>query len=263
MKPSIESFYAYQEIASEGSDNYYALLTLPKEKRPRIAAIYHLFHLIINIPFTNKEEAIGKTKLHWWQQELQKTTQQEATHPTTRFCQKQKIDVRPLQKTVEAVLQLFDYCQFEALEDYMHMILQTFGQQENMIAKTLGFDIKKEATTISEYAFIQGLTYFTKTLRQQIQKGFFIFVQSEMHQKQVDIPMLTNMKTTVEIINLLALQHQKIQQTPIAKLYHPSFLQTRLALQWWRAAESEQYAVLNKKIIIPPLRKLWQVAKYR
>ena len=85
--------YCYHNSAPKGSDNYYSLLKFDYTIKQKIAAIYCLFNTIFTIPFSVSDDAIAKTKLGWWQQELERSMQGNPTHPITQEFVFHKMDL--------------------------------------------------------------------------------------------------------------------------------------------------------------------------
>jgi 15-cis-phytoene synthase len=75
------------EYAPAGSDIYYVLRQVPIEEREAYLAVHALVAELYKIAELYRELNIAQQKLAWWQEEIKRLYQQQASHPLTKILQ--------------------------------------------------------------------------------------------------------------------------------------------------------------------------------
>lgn len=76
--------YCAQKAAPPGSSLYYATLFLPGPLRPGVVALYALRHEITSVRSECSDPGVGRVKLAWWREELERLAAGSPRHPVTR-----------------------------------------------------------------------------------------------------------------------------------------------------------------------------------
>jgi phytoene synthase len=264
--------YCQQKAAASGSSFYYAFLFLPPERRRAITAVYAYCREVDDIVDEVIDPAVAQAKLTWWRGEVEALFRGDPNHPVTRALQPFVLGTFGITQArlaaildgMEMDLQQNRYLDFAALRRYAHLVAGVVGE---MSASIFGY---RHGTTL-EYAGRLGIALqlinIIRDVGEDARRGRVYLPLDEMQQfgvKVADVlqghtvggfvPMMqfqAERARTVyrEAMALLPAEDRKAQRTGLIMGAIYSTLLDEI--------ERDGFRVLNQRIALTPLRKLW------
>ncbi|HKC50667.1 MAG TPA: presqualene diphosphate synthase HpnD [Myxococcota bacterium] len=263
--------YCQQRAAASGSSFYYSFLFLPAERRRAITALYAFCREVDDIADEVKDVEVARTKLAWWRTEVANLFSGHPRHPVTRalepFVERFGLDSARMNEIIDGMemdLVHHRYADFDSLKRYCHRVAGVVGQ---LSASVFGF---RNASTL-EYAEAMGIAFqLTNIIRD---------VGEDARRDRVYLPAdeLARFGLAAEDIfagrdgpafrSVMALQAERAlayYDLAFSKLAPEDRASQRAGLIMaaiYRALLDEirrdGFAVLDKRISLTPLRKLW------
>jgi phytoene synthase len=263
--------YCQDRAAKSGSSFYYSFLFLPPLKRRAITALYAFCREVDDVADECHDIAIARTKLAWWRNEVSNIFAGLPEHPVGQA-------LAPLVREFGLPAAEFDeiitgmemdltqnrYADFDQLQLYCHRVAGVVGL---LSARIFGYqDVHTEA-----YAHDLGLAFqLTNIIRdvgEDARRNRIYLPLDELAGFDVSEADILHGHETENFIKLMAFQGEranqyyaqayaelpaidrKSQRTGLimAAIYHTVLDEVRL----------DGYHVLNQRISLTPLRKLW------
>jgi phytoene synthase len=263
--------YVQQKAAASGSSFYYAFLFLPKPRRAAITAFYAFCREVDDVVDEVTDPGVARTKLAWWQAEVAKSFNGEASHPVMKAlmpCAGEfGIEQRQLQAVIEGCqmdLEQTRYLDFQGLERYCHLVAGIVGE---VSARIFG---QAEAQT-TEYAHKLGLAFqLTNIIRdvgEDALRGRIYLPVNELQQFDVKAHEIINRKHSDRFIALMkfqaarahALYDEALALLPAVdrRSQKPGLMMASIYRTLLREIEADDFQVLNQRVSLTPLRKFW------
>ncbi len=266
-------------IASPGSDNYYALLKVAPEKQHAIKILIALFEILITVPFVVSDDEIVRAKLRWWKEELIKTQQHHASHPLSialePIMEKYQLNYNALLQSISAIEDRVQNSQFPNEQSLRDFYTHTYGIRERMIAKILFPEAKKYAETIHHLAYCLGLIDNLRHIRQRASKTYVFFTDEEARALGADKNLILTMKMSEPLRKLFqchvdkAREHFRLGTEKLAsnevspqRRLGPSLIRAYLGLKWCDLISQEQFPLFTHQTELTPIRKWWYSWRY-
>jgi phytoene synthase len=151
--------YCQQKAAKSGSSFYYSFLFLPADRRRAITALYAFCREVDDIADEVSDVGVARTKLAWWRTEVANLFAGHARHPVTQalapFVSPFGLDARRLNEIIDGMemdLVQHRYADFDGLRLYCHRVAGVVGQ---LSASIFGYT----NTSTLEYAESLGLAF--------------------------------------------------------------------------------------------------------
>ena len=267
--------YCQQKAAASGSSFYYSFMFLPAERRRAITALYAFCREVDDVVDEVTDTGVARTKLAWWRTEVANLFAGHPQHPVTRalqpFVAPYGLDAARLNEIIDGMemdLTHHRYPDFESLKLYCHRAAGVVGQ---LSASIFGY---RDPSTL-EYAENLGLAFqLTNIIRD---------VGEDARRDRVYLPAdeLARFGLTHEDIlarrggerfeQMMAAQAERAEgyydlafsrlapgdrDNQRAGLIMAAIYRTLLA-----EIRRDRFAVLDKRIALTPLRKLWIAAR--
>jgi 15-cis-phytoene synthase len=263
--------YCQQKAAASGSSFYYSFLFLPAERRRAITALYAFCREVDDIADEVKDVGIARTKLAWWRTEVANLFAGHPQHPVTQalapFIAEYGIDRARMNEIIDGMemdLVYHRYPDFESLKLYCHRVAGVVGQ---LAASIFGF--ANPATL--EYAEALGLAFqLTNIIRdvgEDARRERVYIPQDELARFELSVEDILARRGGEAFRSLMAFQAERAQSyydLAYAKLAPEDRANQRAGLIMaaiYRTLLGEirrdRYDVLDKRIALTPLRKLW------
>jgi phytoene synthase len=263
--------YVQQKAAASGSSFYYAFLFLPKPRRAAITAFYAFCREVDDVVDEVEDPGVARTKLAWWQGEVASAFAGKPTHPALLalmpHCTDYGIEQRHLQAVIEGCqmdLEQTRYLDYAGLQRYCHLVAGVVGEVSALI-----FGQTDPATTA--YAHTLGLAFqLTNIIRdvgEDALRGRIYLPISELQQFDVKAHELLKRTDSERFRALMAFQAQRahalydeaLALLPAAdrRAQKPGLMMASIYRTLLREIEHENFQVLNQRIALTPLRKLW------
>lgn len=265
------STYCQSKAAASGSSFYYSFLFLPTEQRAAITAVYAFCREVDDIVDECTDPNVARQKLAWWMMEIDRIFNGQPQHPVGVALQSavqnftlQRVWFDEILQGMHMDLQYQGYQTFDDLKLYCHCVASTVG----MIAASI-FGYKNPATL--QYAKDLGIAFqlinIIRDLGEDARRGRIYIPEEEMAAFGVST------KDILEIPNNSSLTPLLAKQAQLAKDYYhqalnalapedraqqrSGLIMAKIYFTILEEIERSNFAVLQQKISITPIRKLW------
>ncbi len=271
MKNAIK--YCQDKVAASGSNFYYSFLFLPTKQRLAITAIYAFCREVDDIVDECTDRSIAQQKLLWWSTEIDRIFNGNPQHPiglvlatSLKEYPLQKIWFEEIIQGMVMDLQYQGYQTFNDLKLYCHCVASTVG----MLAATV-FGYKNNTTL--EYAKKLGIAFqlinIIRDVGEDARRGRIYLAEEDLVVFGIK-PQEIHDRNIIDPNNFKALM---AKQAALARSYYHAALESlapedrsaqrsglimaAIYLNILTEIERSNYDILNQKISITPIRKLW------
>lgn len=263
--------YCQQKAAASGSSFYYSFLFLPPERRRAITALYAFCREVDDTVDETSDESVARTKLGWWRKEIVAMLAGAPTHPVTKALQPH-LDAYQIQgKHLIAIIDGMEmdlnqtrYLDYPALKRYCWHVAGVVG-----ILSASIFGVTRPETL--EYAERLGLAFqLTNIIRdvgEDARKGRIYLPVNELQQFNVTAADLLNARHNENFEKLMAFQAERAQKTydeafallpqEDRRAQRPGLIMASIHRTLLTEIENDKYHVLEHRISLTPIRKLW------
>ncbi len=271
--------YVEEKAAASGSSFYYAFLFLPRPKRAAITAFYAFCREVDDAVDDTSDASIAATKLAWWRKEVTEAFGGQAHHPVMRALLP-ALDQLELTGIVRAehLLQIIEGCELDLtqtryldqpnLERYCHLVAGVVGEVAALIFGQLDISAKAQTTA---YAHKLGqalqLTNILRDVGEDARKGRIYLPISELQKFDVKAHEIINAIHSDRFLALMkdqaakahALYDAALELLPKedARAQKPGLMMASIYRALLREIEASDFAVMNQRISLTPLRKFW------
>jgi len=263
--------YCEERAAASGSSFYHSFRLLPRAKRQAITAFYAFCREVDDIVDDCREPQVARAKLGWWREEVARIYGGSPSHPVSRAL---ALHVGPFGIAQEQLEEILDgmemdlthtrYPDFKTLRLYCHRVAGVVGE---VAAGIFGY---RERATL-KYAALLGLAFqLTNIIRdvgEDARRGRIYLPQDELAQFGVTESDILDRRTTPAFRELMEFQYQRAQETydqalsllPAGdrKAQRPGLAMAAIYRTLLEEIRRDSYPVLEARIALPPLRKLW------
>lgn len=250
---------------------YYSALFVPPPQRNMIVALHTLDNELRAIRDECSDIAVAQAKLQWWQTEIDRFLSGKASHPITQVLA-ELTTISPIPSTVfttllnnaKATLSKKNYATFaEWLTErqQMHSAFKLIAEH------VLGYTDARTIAAIGQIDLALQLIDNINTLRLAICYNRVEFSQDELTEYGITWNDLTQLKmsaTLQKLLHLYAGRAHQYYQAGLAALPQidqhrqlASLTQARLAITLLDEIARADFPVLQQRISLTPLRKLW------
>lgn len=263
--------YCQQKAAASGSSFYYSFLFLPAERRRAITALYAFCREVDDVADDVSDVGVARTKLAWWRTEVANLFAGHAQHPVTKalapFVDPYGLDASRMNEIIDGMemdLVYHRYPDFDSLKLYAHRVAGVVGQ---LSASIFGYT---NASTL-EYAEALGmafqLTNIIRDVGEDARRGRVYIPQDELARSGLtpeDILARRGGEAFRRMMELQADRAESYYDLALARLAPEDRAPQRAGLIMaaiYRTLLGEirrdRFDVLDKRIALTPLRKLW------
>ncbi len=263
--------YCRRKAAQSGSSFYYSFLFLPPERRRSMVALYAFCREVDDVVDEVHDTGVARAKLAWWRREVSATFDGAPHHPVARALQPvvRAHGIRPVQLStvIDGMAMDLDqsrYLDFESLERYCDRVAGVVGV---MSAQIMGY---VEPSTL-DYARDLGVAFqLTNVIRdvgEDARRGRIYLPQDELDRFGVAPSSILNREAGKPFEALMAYQVERARRwydAALGKLAPADRRAQRTGLAMaaiYRALldeiERDGYRVLDRRIALTPMRKLW------
>lgn len=263
--------YCQQKTAQSGSSFYYSFLFLPAERRRAITALYAFCREVDDTVDECTDPQIARSKLIWWRKELAAMQAGNPTHPVTQallpHLQAYSIENKHLLAIVDGMEMDLDqtrYLDFPGLQRYCWHVASVVG-----ILSAGIFGITQPETL--QYAEKLGLAFqLTNIIRdvgEDARKGRIYLPINELQQFNVTAADILNARHSENFEKLMKFQADRAQAMYDAafallpkadrRAQRPGLMMAAIYRAILNEIELDGFHVLNQRISLTPIRKLW------
>ena len=272
MSPDeLPDHYCQQKTAQSGSSFYYSFLFLPAERRRAITALYAFCREVDDIVDECTDEGIARTKLQWWRKEIAAMLAGTPTHPVTRALQPHMqtydLDGQHLQDIIDGMemdLNQTRYLDYPGLKKYCWHVASVVGI---LSAKIFGVTQPQTLEFAEKLGLAFQLTNIIRDVGEDGRIGRIYLPVNELQQFNVTAADITNARHSENFENLMRFQVARAQQMydeafallpkEDRRAQRPGLMMAAIYRTLLTEIELDGYHVLNQRISLTPIRKLW------
>ena len=264
--------YCQEKAAASGSSFYYSFLFLPKPRRAAITALYAFCREVDDIADECSDISIARTKLAWWRAEIANLYAGKPQHPVTQALQPgikaYGLDEEHFQEIIEGMemdLEFNRYPDFKSLQLYCYRVASVVGL---LSASIFGYRDRKTLKYAHDLGLAFQLTNIIRDVGEDARKGRIYLPLDELAAHGVTESDILQGRESDHVRRLIEFQIARAQsyydrafaELPEAdrRAQRPGLIMAaiyRTLLDEIRAGDCAQ--VLNQRIALTPLRKLW------
>jgi phytoene synthase len=263
--------YCQDKAAKSGSSFYYAFLFLPPERRRAITALYAFCREVDDVVDECTDPSIARTKLAWWRTQIHDLFLGKPTHPVTQALAPH---LDPFGMTEARLLAVIDgmqmdldqtrYLDWPGLENYCWHAAGVVGE---LSASIFGYQDPQTLAYASKLGLAFQLTNIIRDVGDDARRGRIYLPVNDMQRFNVRAADVIAGQHTPAFCELMAFQTQRARSLyrQAADLLpkidqrsqRPGLMMAAIYCTLLDEIEREQWQVLDQRIALTPIRKLW------
>ncbi|MDG4553314.1 MAG: squalene/phytoene synthase family protein [Candidatus Competibacter sp.] len=264
--------YCHNLAAPQGSDFRYSLLGLPLARRQALCAIQAFYLETAQIVVECRDSGVARTKLNWWRAELDRLFVGESRHPVTHALRPHlrlfNLPEEYFREILDGVAMDLDYDAYPTFNE-IALYLHRRGSMVALLSAEVAGYRDRRATPRFAHEAGAALLLFEQLhdVRIHAQHGRFYLPEAEMRRFGTHPGDLLAAQTTDRVRQLFAFQAERIQEHHRRALdYLPDvdrldqcslLIRLELAMALLAEIAEDGYRLLEQRISLTPLRKLW------
>jgi phytoene synthase len=267
--------YCQERAAASGSSFYYSFLFLEPARRQAITALYAFCREVDDVVDECPDPALARAKLGWWRDEVKALFAGRPTHPVTQAL---AVSLTGFSLPQEQLLEIIDgmemdldqvrYADFKALHLYCYRVASVVGL---LAAEIFGYTDRLTLKYAHDLGLAFQLTNIIRDVGEDARRGRIYLPQDDLSRFGVSEVDLLQANYTENFRRLMEFQVERARATyglAFAQLPTADRKAQRAGLIMaaiYRATLDEivrdRFRVLDQRISLPPLRKLWLAGK--
>ncbi|MCE9570520.1 MAG: presqualene diphosphate synthase HpnD [Rhodocyclales bacterium] len=267
--------YCQERAAASGSSFYYSFLFLEPARRQAITALYAFCREVDDVVDECPDPALARAKLGWWRDEVKALFAGRPTHPVTQAL---AVSLTGFSLPQEQLLEIIDgmemdldqvrYADFKALHLYCYRVASVVGL---LAAEIFGYTDRLTLKYAHDLGLAFQLTNIIRDVGEDARRGRIYLPQDDLSRFGVSEADLLQANYTDNFRRLMEFQVERARATyglAFAQLPAADRKAQRAGLIMaaiYRATLDEivrdRFRVLDQRISLPPLRKLWLAGK--
>lgn len=263
--------YCQQKTVQSGSSFYYSFLFLPPERRRAITALYAFCREVDDTVDECTDQSIARIKLAWWRNELGAMYAGAPTHPVTQALQPHLTVYNLQEKHMQAIVDGMEmdldqtrYLDYTAMKRYCWHVASVVGI---LSASIFGVTNPKTLEYAEQLGLAFQLTNIIRDVGEDARKGRIYLPVNELQQFGVTAADLLNARHSDKFENLMRFQTERAQSVyddafallpkEDRRAQRPGLMMAAIYRTVLDEIERDSFHVLNQRISLTPLRKLW------
>jgi phytoene synthase len=263
--------YCQQRAAKSGSSFYYSFLFLPPERRRAITALYAFCREVDDVVDEVTDPGVARSKLAWWRVEIAAAYAGTPQHPVARALVPVIAAFGLPQEHFQAVidgmamdLERARYLDFADLETYCHRVAGVVGL---LSAEIFGCSQPATRGYARDLGIAFQLTNIIRDVGEDARRGRVYLPQADLARHGVSASALLQRTESAAFRAMMAEQVARartwyaraLEQLPAVDraAQRPGLIMAAIYRSLLEEIERERFAVLDQRIALTPLRKLW------
>ncbi|MES2298199.1 MAG: presqualene diphosphate synthase HpnD [Pseudomonadota bacterium] len=263
--------YCQQKTVQSGSSFYYSFLFLPKERRRAITALYAFCREVDDTVDECTDQSVARIKLAWWRAEVSKMYGGAASHPVMQALQPHltlyNLEEKHLQAIIDGMEMDLDqtrYLDYPAMQRYCWHVASVVGI---LSASIFGWSDPATLQYAEKLGLAFQLTNIIRDVGEDARKGRIYLPVNELQQFGVTAADLLNARHSDKFEALMRFQIARAQQVydeafallpkQDRRAQRPGLMMAAIYRTLLDEIERDGYHVLQQRISLTPLRKLW------
>jgi phytoene synthase len=270
--------YCQDKAAKSGSSFYYSFLFLPPPQRKAITAFYAFCREVDDVVDECTDTQVASTKLAWWEQQVQwlYSDPGKAQHPVCKALAPhlatyriEQIHLMELIAGMRMDLEQSRYLDFAGLRTYCHRVAGVVG----LVAARIFSPSMAPASIaqVDRYAELLGLalqlTNIIRDVGDDARKGRIYLPVEDLQRFEVPAHEILKRTPSTRFEALMTFQTERAigfyrealdALPPIeVRAQRAGLIMASIYLQLLREIQASRYQVLDQRISLTPIRKLW------
>jgi phytoene synthase len=263
--------YCQQKTVQSGSSFYYSFLFLPPERRRAITALYAFCREVDDTVDETTDGSVARIKLAWWRTEVSRMYAGTPTHPVMLALQPhlpiynlQEQHLLAIVDGMEMDLDQSRYLDYPGLQRYCWHVAGVVGI---LSASIFGYTNPQTLAYAEKLGLAFQLTNIIRDVGDDARKGRIYLPVNELQQFGVTANDLLKLQHSEKFEALMAFQAKRAQgiyDEALALLpkddrraQRPGLMMASIYRTLLDEIQRDGYHVLNQRISLTPLRKLW------
>ncbi len=263
--------YCQQKAAKSGSSFYYSFLFLPEERRRAIMALYAFCREVDDVVDECSDVSVAHNKLAWWRKEIAAMQNRTPTHPVMKalapHMARYALEGPHLLAIVDGMemdLSQTRYLDFPGLQKYCWHVASVVGI---LSASIFGVTDPQTLKYAEKLGLAFQLTNIIRDVGEDARKGRIYLPVNELQKFNVTAADILNARHSDNFDNLMRFQAQRAHAMydeafallPAAdrRAQRAGLIMAAIYRALLVEIEHDGFHVLNQRISLTPLRKLW------
>jgi phytoene synthase len=263
--------YCQQKTVQSGSSFYYSFLFLPPERRRAITALYAFCREVDDTVDETHDQSVARIKLAWWRTEVSSMYKGTPTHPVTQALQPHlaayNLQEQHLQAIIDGMEMDLDqsrYLDYPGLRKYCWHVAGVVGI---LSASIFGVTNPRTLDYAEKLGLAFQLTNIIRDVGDDARKGRIYLPVNELQQFGVTAADILNFRHSEKFEALMKFQADRaraVYDEAFALLpkedrraQRPGLMMAAIYRTTLDEVERDNFKVLNQRISLTPLRKLW------
>ncbi|AWL03201.1 presqualene diphosphate synthase HpnD [Massilia oculi] len=263
--------YCQQKTVQSGSSFYYSFLFLPPERRRAITALYAFCREVDDTVDEATDGSVARIKLAWWRTEVSKMYSGTPTHPVMLALQPHiatyRLEENHLLAIVDGMEMDLDqsrYLDYPGLQRYCWHVAGVVGI---LSASIFGYTNPQTLAYAEKLGLAFQLTNIIRDVGDDARKGRIYLPVNELQQFGVTANDLLKLQHSDKFEALMRFQAERAQAVydeALALLpkedrraQRPGLMMAAIYRTLLDEIQRDGFHVLNQRISLTPLRKLW------
>lgn len=263
--------YCQDKAAKSGSSFYYSFLFLPEQKRKAIMALYAFCREVDDVVDETHEEQVARMKLNWWREEIQRLFHGQPQHPVTLALKPQlehfNLAENYFYDIIDGMQMDLDYNHYQSFKDLSDYCYRAASVVGLLSVEIFGYKNKQTLRYAHDLGMAFQLTNILRDVHEDARRNRIYLPADEMQKFGVTADDLLASTTTDNIRQLLQFQADRARQyyqqaldlLPEEDRYNQrsGIIMKAVYESLLDEIELDGFRVLEYKIKLTPLRKLW------
>lgn len=263
--------YCQQKTVQSGSSFYYSFLFLPPERRRAITALYAFCREVDDTVDEATDGSVARIKLAWWRTEVSKMYGGTPTHPVMLALQPHiatyKLEEKHLLAIVDGMEMDLDqsrYLDYPGLQRYCWHVAGVVGI---LSASIFGYTNPQTLAYAEKLGLAFQLTNIIRDVGDDARKGRIYLPVNDLQRFGVtanDLLKLQHSEKFEALMRFQAERAQAVYDEALALLpkedrraQRPGLMMAAIYRTLLDEIQRDGFHVLNQRISLTPLRKLW------
>ena len=263
--------YCQQKTARSGTSFYYSFLFLPPDRRRAITALYAFCREVDDVVDEVADPDVARVKLAWWRREIGATFAGTPQHPVALALQPvvaaYRLPEEHFQTVIDGMamdLERSRYLDFAELERYCHCVAGVVGL---LSAEIFGYANPATRQYARDLGIAFQLTNIIRDVGEDARRGRIYLPQDELARHGVAVASLLRRQGGDGLVALMTEQVARARRWYARALdmlppedrraQRPGLVMAAIYGALLDEIERDGFRVLDRRIALTPLRKLW------
>lgn len=266
-----------QRVASAGSDLYYAALFLTEEEKSRLFSLHALAAELADVPRAAADPGVARIKLAWWREEIARLAGGRPQHPiaiaVAASGASNRIDLRSVLAMATACETWLDRPSLPDMDAVFEAHAQFEGRLWRESARTLDVDEPATLACIGRLGSIVGVIRTIQGLGALLPRGVARLPENLLRARGLAAEAIRRGEHDEAIAAIAADMADAVRaamsdalaalQTPQRGRLLPLLILAEVAGKTLEELQAEGFRLLERRVALTPLRKLWTAVAAR